>query len=97
VSDDLNTIDWCERELAEQRAANARGYARAEALVELRGLLIEWAAERHLTYLTADEMIAAPRTEEDRTRLKALLDVILPDVPPTPAEEAEEAEEALAA
>lgn len=71
-------LTWADTQLADQREANARGYARAAALIELRGQLVEWAHDREQTYLTPQEMAASPADEEEHARLGALIDVIVP-------------------
>lgn len=71
-------LAWAETQLADQREANARGYARAGALAELRGQLVEWAHDREQTYLTPQQMAASPASEEEHARLGALIDVIVP-------------------
>ncbi len=70
---------WADAQLADQREANARGYARAAALIELRGQLVEWAHDREQTHLTPQQMAASPADEEERARLGALIDVIVPN------------------
>lgn len=72
-------LEWTDAQLEEQRQANARGYARAAALTELRGQLVEWAHERDQTYLTPQQMAASPTNEEEHAHLGALIDVIVPD------------------
>lgn len=79
-------IGHLDQQLEYQRDANAAGYAREAALVELRSLAIEAAIARNLTDLTPDQLWQWPETPEQRARLRSLVDRAIQ--PHTTAQEA---------
>ena len=65
-------LRWTEEELVVARAAAAAAVDRAEALVELRGLLLERAAELGTVTLTAEQFEDGLSDEEKRAQFTAI-------------------------
>lgn len=69
-----DVIDHLEQRLAQLRRANAAGYDREQALVELRSIAIEDATGLNQLHLSAEQLWASPTSPEEHARLRSIVD-----------------------
>jgi hypothetical protein len=74
-----DVVTHIENTFRAERVRLARQVDRVEALRELRELLFEFTQRNDHALLSVDDMYAAPRDEQERARLVALIDRALPE------------------